>query len=279
MKKILVLAVLALVFCTPLKAQNNPRAITNFVVFLNGTNEVPPNNSPVAGHGSFTLDGDMLNFSIGGFLGYPFYPTNAGIYGPAPVGKNGRLIFGNLGWGISPPEGLVYGGGFRLTRKQTAQLRAGLWYVNIQSAQFPNGEIRGQVLPNTSELGQGNTEAESSPSGFYGQSLFYHSAGPGSDLQPPAQGTPYRTYISVYNADGTFVKRVVSNPVGQFYSFVKAGNYVLLATPPGQDQPPRNLSQYSPPGSATGLPSAQLVNITVNAKKLTQVDIVYSQVE
>src|SRR5437899_4990171 len=65
-------------------------------------------------------------------------------------------------------------------------------------------------------------------SGFYGQLLFYHSAGPGSDLQPPAEGIPYKTFISVYDSNGILLKRVISNPVGQFYSYVKPGNYTLL---------------------------------------------------
>src|SRR6266436_6176181 len=78
------------------------------------------------------------------------------------------------------------------------------------------------------------------PTGFYGQSLFFYSAGP---FQPPQEGIPYRTYLSVYDSDGKLLKRLVSNPAGQFYSPMKPGSYVLLATLPAQKLPPRNLNE------------------------------------
>jgi len=125
----------------------------------------------------------------------------------------------------------------------------------------------------------GPPQPERSPSGFYGQSLYHHSGGPGAWFIPPVQGHPYATYISVYDSSGTLIKRVSSNPVGQFYSYLKPGDYILLATPRRQPLPPRQLSQYAPPGSNSGFPVAALVNITVNTNRLTQADITYSSVE
>ena len=148
MKNWIPIALLALALCAPAKAQSDPHTVTNFVVFLSGTNEVSPNLSISFGLGWFELDGNMLNFAFGGFLPDPTYPNSAGIYGPAHPGKEGHLIFGNLGWTISPPY-IVYGGGLELTPSQIAQLRAGLLYVNIKSAQFPDGEVRGQIVPET----------------------------------------------------------------------------------------------------------------------------------
>ena len=84
------------------------------------------------------------------------------------------------------------------------------------------------------------------PAGFYGQSLFYHSAGPIVGDPPPTQGVPYQTFVSVYDTDGKLVNRVASNRVGQFYSFLKP---------------------------------AEFVYITVKSNQLTAVAIVYSQVE
>jgi len=37
-------------------------------------------------------------------------------------------------------------GGFSLAQ-QISQLEGGLWYINIHSANFGGGEIRGQILP------------------------------------------------------------------------------------------------------------------------------------
>src|SRR6266404_2108873 len=62
------------------------------------------------------------------------------------------------------------------------------------------------------------------PTGFYGQSLVFYSVGA---FQPPQEGIPYRTYLSVYDSDGKLLKRLVSNPAGQFYSPMKPGSYVL----------------------------------------------------
>ena len=107
----------------------------------------------------------MLNFAFGGFVPAAPNPNGgAGLYGPAHPGKEGHLISGNLGWAISPPY-IVYGGAVELTPSQIAQLRAGLLYVNIKSAQFPDGEVRGQIIPEE----EAETEPSSPPSPGPGQ--------------------------------------------------------------------------------------------------------------
>ena len=113
------------------------------------------------------------------------------------------------------------------------------------------------------------------PSGFYGQSLFYHSGGPSSDTTS-VQGYPYATHVSVYDTNGSLVKRVTSNRVGQFHSFVMPGDYVLIATPLRRPLPPKNIND--PANYYSGYPSAP-VSITVNTNQLTSVAIVYSVVE
>jgi len=60
MKKYTPIVLLALALCAPAKAQSRSHAITNFVVFLSGTNEVPPNHSLHFGYGWFNLDGNVL---------------------------------------------------------------------------------------------------------------------------------------------------------------------------------------------------------------------------
>ena len=34
-----------------------------------------------------------------------------------------------------------------LTEEQAADVLAGRWYVNVMTIQYPDGEIRGQILP------------------------------------------------------------------------------------------------------------------------------------
>lgn len=129
-----------------------------FTVALNGANQVPPNASPYTGSGSLSLQGSVLNYSIG--LPAPFFiPTAARVHGPALPGQNAAPVF-DLGPGtiFDPGPGtlgsLAYLGSQNLTQPQINDLLAGLWYVNLSSDTFPNGEIRGQitVVPEPSTL-------------------------------------------------------------------------------------------------------------------------------
>jgi hypothetical protein len=40
-----------------------------------------------------------------------------------------------------------FAGQVTLTDAQAAELMAGLWYVNLHTARYPGGEIRGQLEP------------------------------------------------------------------------------------------------------------------------------------
>jgi hypothetical protein len=124
-----------------------------FVVYLHGANEVPPNASPHAGSGSFALVGDVLTYNVA--LPLPtLSPADAGIYGPAGRGEAGGLILDWPTYQFSPPvpnsrqpPAILYVGSYALSAEQTAELMAGLWYVNIKSTNFPEGELRGQICP------------------------------------------------------------------------------------------------------------------------------------
>jgi hypothetical protein len=146
MKMTLIFLITLTAFITAKAQQAN-----DFVVYLWGANEVPRNNSAFKGQGTFTLDGSDLSYWVA--LPIPtFSPTDAGIYGPAMPVANGDLILDWPTYSISVPLGggggaLIYAGGFMVTPAQITQLQAGLWYVNIKSAAFPSGEIRGQICP------------------------------------------------------------------------------------------------------------------------------------
>ena len=123
-----------------------------FIATLNGQNEVPSNNSMLTGSGTFTLTGNSLDFLI--IIQPAFYPISAGIYGPAARGVNGPFIF-DLGTpnivapypGPPPDPGHVgYSGSFTLTPQQLSDLENGLWYVNVLTSAYPDGEIRGQIV-------------------------------------------------------------------------------------------------------------------------------------
>jgi hypothetical protein len=107
---------------------------------LGGAKEVPPNSSTGSGVAAIKLDGDVLSWVIT-YSGMSGPVTNAHFHGPAAAGANAGVIVpfaGSLGSPIA--------GSQKLTAAQIAGLRSGLWYVNLHSAAFPGGEIRGQVI-------------------------------------------------------------------------------------------------------------------------------------
>jgi hypothetical protein len=106
---------------------------------LSGAAQVPPNSSTGSGTAAIKLDGDVLSWVIT-YSGLTGPVTGAHIHGPAAANANAPVIVpfaGSLG---SPIQGSQ-----RLTAAQVAQLRSGLWYVNLHTAVHPGGEIRGQV--------------------------------------------------------------------------------------------------------------------------------------
>jgi uncharacterized membrane protein len=106
---------------------------------LSGRNEVPPNASPGTGTGRVDLDGNVLKWTItySGTTG----PVTAGhFHGPAAPGANAGVVLPLTGSLASPITGTA-----TLTPAQLADVKAGLWYINLHTAAHPGGELRGQV--------------------------------------------------------------------------------------------------------------------------------------
>src|SRR5260370_812637 len=136
--RIILMFLITLTACITANAQQT----NDFVVYLWGANEAPPNNSPAKALGTFALDGAVLSYQVVLGFGSPA-PTDAGIYGPAMPGENGDLILDWPAYGISVPlggggGGLIYAGGFMVTSEQITQLPPCLWYATINSPPFPN---------------------------------------------------------------------------------------------------------------------------------------------
>lgn len=139
-------------------ARSGAQDASQFVAYLHGGNEAPPNNSAYSEVGYFVLQGNALSYLIS--VPFPpfsnFLPTDAGIYGPAGRGTNGDLIFDwptfDIEIAVPYPGGTIrYSGSSNLSAEELAQVSAGLWYVNIKTTNFPNGELRGQICPQTPE--------------------------------------------------------------------------------------------------------------------------------
>ena len=63
------------------------------------------------------------------------------FHGPAPPNQNAGVQVG-VGVGANPAIGSA-----TISAAQAADLQADLWYLNLHTADFGQGEIRGQVVP------------------------------------------------------------------------------------------------------------------------------------
>ncbi|MGE3873582.1 MAG: CHRD domain-containing protein [Parvibaculaceae bacterium] len=109
-----------------------------FKADMKGASEVPATDSSGSGNAMVTLDTatKKLAWKIT-YDGLTGDPTAAHFHGPAAPGANAGPVVdisANLAEGTAD-----------LTDAQIADLQAGKWYVNIHTAKFPDGEIRGQV--------------------------------------------------------------------------------------------------------------------------------------
>lgn len=112
-----------------------------FVANLTGSQEVPPKNTSASGFATLVLNENgtaTLSLTINSLDGQT--QTAAHIHGPAPVGTNAGIL-------ISLPTGSFSNFSLgTLTPAQIADLKAGLWYVNIHTTANPGGIIRGQLV-------------------------------------------------------------------------------------------------------------------------------------
>jgi len=130
----------ALLFAVP-SAHADP--ILVYQAFLNGASENPPNGTTGSGYGTVTLNDAMTSFDVD--LTWTGLTGNAAaghIHGPAPVGVNAPVIFP---FAIVPGTSGHFTGTFAINATQLGWLQGGLLYMNLHTAQFPGGEIRGQL--------------------------------------------------------------------------------------------------------------------------------------
>lgn len=123
-------------------------AQTNFVIMMDGAQEVPPVATPATGSGTAVLSADQTTFTMSySFSGLLGSQTNAHIHQGA-IGVPGGVVkqlptpnsnVVNFVWSstdVSQP----------LTPAHVTTLLNEGFYVNIHSTSFTGGEIRGQIL-------------------------------------------------------------------------------------------------------------------------------------
>jgi len=114
----------------------------HFFAICNGGAETPPVPSPGLGSASLILGPDGTATVDGAFTGL----TSGAIAAHVHVGVPG--VAGPIVFPLTFAGGVLHGT-YTPTAGDLATLRAGNWYVNVHSATFGGGEIRGQLGPAT----------------------------------------------------------------------------------------------------------------------------------
>ena len=109
-----------------------------FVATLNGAQETPANNSTATGTATLLLSPDEKSARVSlNFSGLTSAQTAAHIHGAGAAGVPAPVLF-------PLPNGQVSDFVIALSPGQATDLKNGLWYINVHSINFMNGEIRGQ---------------------------------------------------------------------------------------------------------------------------------------
>ena len=106
---------------------------------LKGTSEVPSNASAAVGLATLTYDPNTKIFSI--VVTHNLAAATGGHIHKGATGVSGEVIFPFL----STASPINYTS-VALDATQLSDLSAGLYYVNLHTASFPGGEIRGQLI-------------------------------------------------------------------------------------------------------------------------------------
>jgi hypothetical protein len=118
---------------------------TTYSMTMTGAQEVPPNSS--AGTANVTVILNRNNGAVtvtGTFSGLTSNATVAHIHGPAAVGVAGPILVPlNV---PSATSGSVSGTG-TMSTVQMNDMVGGQTYVNIHSVNYPQGELRAQIVP------------------------------------------------------------------------------------------------------------------------------------
>lgn len=122
----------------------SPMPARHFKAKLRGSNVVPAVTTNARGDGMVRLNPSETKITVDlHFDGLSGQATAATINGPALPGANADVIFT-----LTIPNGTnghIHMQEFDITPDQLQQIRAGLWYIVVSTANNPTGEIRGQI--------------------------------------------------------------------------------------------------------------------------------------
>ncbi len=122
-----------------IRGQITAPAADAYSFFCDGAQEVPPVDTEAMGVCDGALNDDETEFTIVCYHDVAS-PTAAHIHN-APPGMDGGIVV------PFPGATTPIFGAWALSSVNVDQLHAGTLYVNIHSTPFPDGEIRGQIVP------------------------------------------------------------------------------------------------------------------------------------
>ncbi|ESU26697.1 hypothetical protein FLJC2902T_26720 [Flavobacterium limnosediminis JC2902] len=116
-----------------------PVSITTFNATLSGSNEVPPNSSTATGTAVLKFYNATKILSI--TVTHSGMTVTDGHIHKGALGVSGPPVFAFSSF--TPPISYTSD---PLSAEQEADLKNNLYYVNLHSATYPDGEIRGQLI-------------------------------------------------------------------------------------------------------------------------------------
>lgn len=130
---------LVMISCDDDNDSNSGPSITTYTATINAANEIPTNNSTAKGTATLLFNNTTKVFTVT-VTHNVASPTGGHIHKGA-AGTNGAVIFPFTS--LTSPFTYTSAA---LTAEQEADLMANLYYVNLHTAAFPGGEIRGQLM-------------------------------------------------------------------------------------------------------------------------------------
>jgi len=112
---------------------------------MNGASESPTNNSAGSGSGFLIITNGVLGYNVS-FTNLTTSATASHIHGPALPGVNAGVIIPLSG--VPAATSGSFSGTANISSQTMFWILTGQTYVNVHSATFSAGEIRGQVEPN-----------------------------------------------------------------------------------------------------------------------------------
>ncbi len=116
--------------------QNN---VISFYADLKGSNEVPPNSSTASGNTIATFNKDTKILTV--VTSYSGMTVTAGHIHKGAAGSTGDAVFP-----FTTTASPIMFTSSALNAGQETDLMANLYYVNLHSTAYPDGEIRGQLI-------------------------------------------------------------------------------------------------------------------------------------